>query len=718
MGGWGAKFESVITSFPGGVRTSARGENIPSDTSPQAVNGAWADIGDGTAIVEKRKGMTLKNPADRIAGGSFGTNILFQYFFNERLSTAESFKITHVMVGSDSQVYSFLPTGLVQVFTAQGNFGSLSTRRISAASAKNYAYLVSGGSATSRGVSCTGLRFDGENIYPFGIEAPATPAAVDTGAGVMNGTYDWKTTYYNSNTGWESSSSPFATNTPVNEQTQVTWVASADGQVTHVNVYVRKQSLGTGFYRATSKAIGTLSVTLNLSDANINALTIQAPDTDENDPPPSGTKYLSWHKSRMFAATDQAVYYSKVELPEYFDPEKYEPVNPDDGQKIRGIISMYDKLIVLKDRSVYALVGDGPNDWFIEKISSSIGCVAPNSLVVADGNLYWWSVDGPVMWNGIEPPVRLGKTLVDDTVNTAAINASQAFFIWAGVDPRAARVCFAVPSPGSTENDVVIPFNYQLGQFEGVWYGPHVASYATGTDASGLEWLYQGGYFGWIYKTNDGRKDGIEDAAKYTGTFTATTTSITTIVSTDFNTSTGYMGLYASIVDETAQTFVARRHISTSNSTTITFTTALTGLTIGNTYRWYLGGIDFQFDTKWQDDGAPFHKKRYEFVYLDTLVDSETTAYVDFETQYGGAGEGARTLALDLSVDASGLRVATWDVALWDESLWAEGIPVGNRMRAAKTGTNWRLRVVHADVEAGFKILKAGVRGEYLTTKR
>lgn len=709
MGGWGKTFESIITSFPGGVRTSARGDLIPSATSPAAENASWENIGDGTAIIARRKGCRMLNPTDAVAAPIIG-----QAFF-ERLSSG-SFTNHHILFDEDGAIHDLNSDGTVDDHTG-GFSASIAGKFVSTAEAKNHLYVVAGAQVTAGGVTGTMLRYDGTNWRVGGMAAPAAPTAADTGVGVMNGTYEWALTYYNSNTGYESSRSTTTTTTPSNEQTQVSWSAPADAQVTHVNVYVRKATISTGFYRAASVAVGSTTTTLNLSDNDYNALTVLAPDEDENDPPPSGVKYLAWHKSRLFAATDTEVYYSKVELPEAFDPEKYEPVNPSDGQKITGLLSVFGRLVVFKTDSLHAITGDGPSSWVVEEISRGVGCVAPCSIVEAEGVVYWWSQEGPVMWDGVSAPMRLGKALVEATVNPLALATSRLEQIAGVADLRQGRVMWAVPAQGQTENNLIVPFKYQLGQFEGLWTSIHPASFVRGKDEDGLDWVFVGNYSGRVFQWWDGLTDGVPAGATASGTFTPGSTSVSAISGTGFDTTTGYVGLYVSVVNASTWELIGRRRISANTATSLTLANSLSGLSAGTEYYFFIGGVNLVFDTKWQDDAAAFYKKRYEFLFLETLADAATPVYVQFHTDWGGSLESPQTWTLTLTVPG-GLGSGLWDYMLWDEGLWATTAPETNRLRIAKTGKTWRMRLTHTNPTTELRLLKVGVRGEYLTDKR
>lgn len=734
MSGWGPKFETVVMSYPGGVKDTPMGDLINPDTAPHAENASWERIGNGTAVVEKRLGATLIN-----TGTSVDAAIIGQLFYQKRNTSSGVLTAHHILVAQDGDLHTLnTSTGVVTNHTS-GEFTTTITTTISGLVANNHAYVVSGVAGTAGGVTGYVLRFDGTNWRVAGMAAPAAPTAVvNVAAGSMNGTYEVGLTYYNSATGYESSRSTTSSAAPANQKIDVSWVAPTDAQVTHVRVHVRKGTLSTGFYQATSIAVPTTSVTLNISDADYNALITLSPDEDENDPPPTDTKYLAWHRSRLFAGNDKNVYYSKVELPEAFDPEKYEPVNPDDGQKIRGIVSAFDQLVVFKDFSTYALVGVGPNDWQLVLISRKVGCVAPGSIVYTGGLLYWWSSDGPVVWDGIQEPRAIGKEFIARSIpllyegiteggsalstgtyhlgSMGLLNASRLYQIVATDDPRQERIMWSIPLSGDIRNSVVIPFKYRLGAFEGIWLSFEHASYMVGVDTAGLEWVYVGGYNGRVYKWWAGSRDGVPTGAVTSGTVTATGRTITTLPGVGLDTGTGYVGLYVTLVETDSGRVIDRQRVDSNTATALTLVTALSGTTSGTNYTYYIGGVDFLFDTKWQDDQASFYKKRWEFLYLQCQVETTTKLLVDINTDWGTGRE--RRLSLDVTPGSVNQEVALWDVAKWDLFTWPALGPVGTRNRVALTGQNWRARIRHSNPLSGFALYKVGIRGEYLTDKR
>ncbi len=74
-------------------------------------------------------------------------------------------------------------------------------------------------------------------------------------------------------------------------------------------------------------------------------------------------------------------------------------VNRNDGQKVTGIKTYFDSLVLYKERSTHQLIGDsppgsgGPNEFRIRPVSSDIGCVAPKTILNVGNDQYFLAED-------------------------------------------------------------------------------------------------------------------------------------------------------------------------------------------------------------------------------------------------------------------------------------------------------------------------------------
>lgn len=701
MAGWGKDFETIIPFFREGVHTSAESDLIPDDALKRARNAAWMSIGDDTAVIRKRRGSRVMNTTAWEGGA-----IIAQHWFR-RLEDSGVYTSYHLVVGS---------TGLIGLLTAGGTITTYTGTTLSQGdpvfiTANNLAFLVNGSDILSGIASYSGVKFDGTSWTRIGIIRPDVPTVTAT-AGAMTGEYDVALTYYNENTGHESSRSDAVTITVSGQGILVSWAPPPDPQVTHVRVQLRKNNISINFYRAAEIPIGTYSTALDIDNDEYNALILISPDTNDNDPPPSGIKYVAWHRGRLFVADDSTLYYSQIALPEGFDPEAYELINPEDGQLITGLFVAHDVLIIFKENSTYALIGDGPNDWVIRQISNSIGNVAQKSVVSADGLTYWWSERGPVSWDGQLDPQMIGTPFIAADLTSEAVNYAKLALIHAAIDAQQERILWAVPGVGHSQANLLYPFHFRLERWEGIWDPFDIASMAVADDTNGTPWVYLGGYNGRIYRLWDADTDGV-----YSGTtksvFVASASTMLTIPATGLDLTVGLAGLYAVFVNVVTGEYLGRYRIASNTGTDFTLSNALTGITVGDRVIVFIGSPDFQVDLRWFDEGRPFWKKRYEYFYLQAKLPGTSDVYADFAYNFDEITLDTRILSL-----TGGGSAAIWDESVWDVATWTATTPTNKRLRMGRTGRVWRVRLRHPDTNRPLFLLKAGMRGELLTDKR
>jgi len=701
MAGWGKDFETIVPFFREGVHTSAEGDLIPDDALKRARNAAWQSIGDSTAVIRKRRGSRVMNTTAWEGGA-----IIAQHWFR-RLEESGVYTSYHLVVGE---------TGLVGLLQG-GNITTYAGVTLSPGdpmllTANNLAFLINGSDILQGIQSYSGVKFDGSTWTRIGILRPDVPTASASGSGEMTGEYDVALTYYNEDTGHESSRSDAVTVTVASQSILVSWAPPPDPQVTHVRIQLRKNTISINFYQAAEIPIGTYSTTIDINNDEYNALIILSPDTNDNDPPPSGIKFLAWHRGRLFVADDSTLYYSQIALPEGFDPESYELINPDDGQRITGLFVAHDVLILLKENSTYALIGDGPNDWVIRLISNSIGCVAQKSVVSADGRTYWWSERGPITWDGQLDPEPFGTPLIAADLTADALNYAKLGLIHAAVDAQQERIVWAVPGVGHSQANLLYPYHFRLERWEGIWDPFDIASMVVADDTNGTPWVYLGGYNGRVYRLWDADTDGV-----YSGTtksvFVASATTMLTIPIVSLDTTVGLEGLYAVFVDVITGEYLGRYRIASNTAVDFTLTSALVGIEVGQTLYVYIGSPDFQVDCKWFDEGRPFWKKRYEYFYLQTKTPGTSDLYADFAYNFDEITLDTRIFAL-----AGGGSAAVWDESLWDVATWTATVPTNKRVRMGRTGRVWRVRLRHHEPNRPLMLHKAGMRGELLTDKR
>lgn len=697
----------ILDDWSTGCVNSMEPDQIPATAFIRGRNVAMTSIGGGKAVVMKRKGMRLIN-ATQVTGA---TALVGQHEY-KRLSGG-GFTASHLLVSDSGRLDKVATDGTLTTISATA-FTSSSTQEHlpSFADAQNLCFIVNG---TER------KKYDGTSLTSFGIAAPATaPTLADSGvAGSHNGTYEARVTYGNSGAGSESSAGPTSSTVTVTNK-KINWTAipvSSDAQVDTRYLYLRNTSTQANFYLAATIADNTTTTAqTNLTDATL--ITI-GPDADENDEPPAGVKYLAWHRSRMFAADDTQLYYSKTEFPEAFDAANYEPVDPDNSQKITGIVSAFDLLVIFKSNAMYALVGDDPDTWSIRQIDASFGCVAHRSIIFANGALFFWSEQGPAVWAGSGKPELLGQPFIAETISFENLSASAATVanICGAEDIQNQRIMWAVPELGQSHNTLILPFNYRLQRWESDGWDPiEVASMAVVEDTNGTPWVVLGGYAGQTFRWWDATNDGVASGTT-SGTFVASAGTVTVVsdLTAAFDiTGGGLTARKVTICDASGDPVDTVRPAITSNTaTSFTMVSSVGNLVNGATYTYYIGGPAFDFETGWLTGADALFKKRFQFLYIqlrptNSVSNLRINTYVNYNMNPSGAT--SQTFAFDAST-------GQWDVDLWDSALWDSALTTTERYRVGRTGISFLARLRHYVPDTEFTLQRIGMQYENLSER-
>lgn len=680
--------KETFRNFAAGVVTGMQPDEIPPEASPRSWNTALINVGGQQAIPAKRRGASIINTA-AISGTP---SVHGQANFYRR--SGANLTQYHLLFGDDGSL-NRLNSGTIAAADAGSPTPFTAGDLIpSCAAADNLLFMVNGTDAK---------KFDGTDVTGLGITRPSAPTVVDAGvAGNPDGTYEFALSYGNSSTGHESSRSDSTSVTITTNKITVSWATPADAQVDQVFLYVRKPAVTTEFFRLivgvspavdASDAFGITAdpITVDVTDTQLNALLTLAPDTAENDPPVAGIKAVAFHQSRLFAFDETSMYYSKVGLPESFDPEAVEPINNDDSQRVVGGFSAFGTLVIWKGNSTYVLNGTDPDTWQVELADPFIGNSSLASAVFINGYLYWWSTRGPVRWNGSGTIEPIGETYLSPTVSADALDYSLLDHVVAGVDMTRQKVLFAVPERGTSRNSLILPFNYRTGGWDSDKWDPFdVASMCVVEDSSGSPWVMMGNYNGRVFQWWNADLDGarvLDDlgvALTLSGTPTGSTSTTVTDSTANFDTDdNGLADLYAYFED--AEGVRVRRRIVSNTATVLTL---VSDIYITPT-SYVIATPDWQHDTKWSDMGDPFARKH--LLFLQAQATSQTgggTLTIEVFTNFD-LTEVARSITFD--VEGSG---AVWDTAVWDTSAWgSEASYYNTRSRVAKVARLYRIRV-------------------------
>lgn len=175
----------------------------------------------------------------------------------------------------------------------------------------------------------------------------------------------------------------------------------------------------TSYYRVATISDNT-TTTYNDSVSDATLLADSAPtwatvSAGTNVTPPKG-KYILVHGERAFIAgnvtSKSDIYYSDTFNPDYFDPESFERVRPDDGDEITFVKTVLGILTIGKTNTIQKFYTDGAIDtWSISAPLSFIGCPAPYTASNSPLGLIYLGRSGIYRFNGQY------SQLISDAVN-------------------------------------------------------------------------------------------------------------------------------------------------------------------------------------------------------------------------------------------------------------------------------------------------------------
>lgn len=267
------------------------------------------------------------------------------------------------------------------------------------------------------------LKWDGVKLTKMGIATPPTPASPTTGAGLIEaGTRSYVMTF-DSGT-HESDPSPVdSPRVVVNNANESNTFASPtqgvdfdDPQVLTWKLY--RTQAGGAAYRFIDEADIGVSITDNTPDETWSAG--RPLQENVNTQPPGHATALAEHRAQLagvFDDDENLVRFSYFD-PDYMVPEGWpkdfvQPVAHGDGDHITALVSLYEMLIVFKEESTWAIIGDTFDQYSVVPVLAAgagrhvgIGCFAPGSVLQVENAVMFASRDGIYRIDRFQTAVR------------------------------------------------------------------------------------------------------------------------------------------------------------------------------------------------------------------------------------------------------------------------------------------------------------------------
>lgn len=220
----------------------------------------------------------------------------------------------------------------------------------------------------------------------------------------------------------------------------------------------------TSFYRVATISDNT-TTTYNdaVTDATIladTAPTWATVSAGVNVTPPIG-RFPIIHKEKLFIGGNitykSDVYWSENFFPDFFDPNDYEQIRPDDGDEITFLKTFLGILTIGKTNTIQKFYTDGAESaWTISNPFSFVGCIAPRSAASTPTGIFYLGRDGLYRFTGQYSDLVSDAVTqeVQDILPSNAENASGYYF------KNQYFLAYTSRSAGGTANNRVLIYNF------------------------------------------------------------------------------------------------------------------------------------------------------------------------------------------------------------------------------------------------------------------
>lgn len=250
-------------------------------------------------------------------------------------------------------------------------------------------------------------KYDSASVTNWGIVSPAAGPGIALVSGSQNVYTSWCYcyTYYNSNTGHESSPSPISACSGVfsSKNVNVTVVASTDPQVTNIRVYrtpdggaqdpAEMQEISNSPFPNNST-----TVTDSTPDASLSIRV--APEFLRNDPPPPSKGFVAY-AGRIWGFLNNQTYYSGLEeiangVPEESWPSGLDGNNYPWDKEVQGHAALIDGIAVFTASRIYKIEGDSLDTFRRYMLLDKRGTRSRTAVTSLGGSVAWLDTSNTV----------------------------------------------------------------------------------------------------------------------------------------------------------------------------------------------------------------------------------------------------------------------------------------------------------------------------------
>ena len=307
-----------------------------------------------------------------------------------------------------------------------------------------------------------GLVVDDTLTFAMYMNAPQTPVAANSVVvGVLGEEwYSYKLTFYSTDWGQESASSPASFSTQADpgnpRKIDVTSISSAlsDARADKIRIYRRNESTSEVHWTYVDEVnIGTISYVDNTPDSSRD-LSLIAPSSIALEPDIS---LIAYQDGVTFGSGDadnpKRIYYTRSGQPWAWDGFLDSTASK---ESVTGLRSYQGQLFVFKRQSIWALTGNTQETFSLVKIFGGVGAVNQQAIVEADGFLYFLGEGDFYRWDGASRPEPISAE-VQGTVSSREFVSDRSAIC--GYDPIRQTILLSFTSLGSAEvNDKTLAY--------------------------------------------------------------------------------------------------------------------------------------------------------------------------------------------------------------------------------------------------------------------
>jgi hypothetical protein len=196
-----------------------------------------------------------------------------------------------------------------------------------------------------------------------------------------------------------------------------------------------------------------------------------------------------------YSATPSTIWFSEIGTPESVLPESNFEVRTNDGDRIYGIKSFNNHLMVFKEKSFQKIIGSNADEFQLVELSTDYGCLSYRSVVTVNQTMYWLDKKGIIAFNGASWDVASGAVegvFRRMNITAAKEKACSVHHLYRN------QIWFAIPVDGSTVNNLTVVYDYLIGAWT-FFDGFNPASFGYIKGALNKPTVWRGDYSGMLH---------------------------------------------------------------------------------------------------------------------------------------------------------------------------------------------------------------------------